>query len=93
MIRYVFNDGTEAHKAWVGEFAEGEKYIVRNPSIPGYVTVYPDTSGTMSGRKKELTVIYLPEAMAASGSLSSVDQLEKNANGIHVHMLTGVACE
>ncbi len=58
-IRYIYEDGTAAHKDYHGTYWPGDTYDVYSPVISGYIISMPRVNGMMPSRDLQFTVIYI----------------------------------
>ena len=58
-IRYIYEDGTTAHKTYKGMFWPDDIYDVYSPVIDGYTASIQRVNGTMPARDLQFTVIYI----------------------------------
>ncbi len=58
-IHYIYEDGTVAHKDYLGTYWPGNTYDIYSPLISGYLISVPRVNGSMPSRNLQFTVIYL----------------------------------
>ena len=92
-IRYEYLDGTTAAETYQVTLYEGDEYSRDNPVIKGFVTARVRVAGIMEARDVEVTVLYIPEEIAALGATISIDEYEIPLGLDNLHAQMGVCTE
>ena len=75
-VRYIHLNGTASAQTYQARMMAGEDYSVASPAVEGYVMSNNRVSGRMEYRDTTVTVLYIPEDMAAVNTLILLDEYE-----------------
>ena len=88
-IRYVYEDGTTAHKTYKVKFKPGAIYDVYSPMIEGYTASEQRVNGKMPARDLQFTVIYVRN----DDSITIVPEYDTPLGLGNIQMHVGVCIE
>ena len=92
-IRYEYLDGTLAAETYTVTLYAGDEYSRDNPVIKGFTTAWVRVAGVMETRDVEVTVLYIPDEIAALGATISIDEYEIPLGLDNLHAQMGVCTE
>ena len=92
-IRYEYLDGTLAAETYTVTLYAGDEYSRDNPVIKGFTTARVRVAGIMEARDVEVTVLYIPDKIAALGATISIDEYEIPLGLDNLHAQMGVCTE